>query len=602
MLLTSGYKEKRPLDSYKKLLKSSLPQSSGVSPGSSEISKYSRRYWLNHVQTGARLPYFEAFDINEVNIFANLCECDFVFYRHFGKKNQQESKNQLVVVADTRLFSTNHTKPGLRCVHVLLSNDGAKKIPKRVIVQARIKQMLPNASAKDVVAFDSPLECLKRAGASCDEQTLEKLEQATFLDLRSDIRLLNLFSRALSRPVRLIAANCTSRFRRVENRPPRAVKTNTIEQRMSISGGDSTEPIVLCLQARTNKDGGLAVDALLNVDPSVCGPRQVGRTPGATAVSGKQVLAEAMNYFGEKKQKEKKQKEKEKGDCFTSHARRDPCCKKGSSDLCEACVQLQEEFAESKKPPIESSRKMYNPKKTAGSFLAEARSLGLCELFPWLEEAVIKMNLMSCSAIDIETLNVPVAPTTAESGGQAVLAGADEISGGRSVLTKHVPFVIGTTSFKVKAVKKWQASELVWRLQGEAGRYVEFRVDERSAVPSQSDVSKCVRDWLTYIERRRIIVSQQKRKILEPVITMLRDMAARSDEFQAEEDNDEEEENKPNFGFSVFGKLLRRLEQYCEEIWIVSYNGSKFDLIHLLSPLLIAAKKKGMQVKINRKG
>lgn len=597
VVLTAGFREKRALPAYKKLLNSSVPQSSGITPGSAEISKYSRRYWNQHTDAGAPLPYFEAYDIGELNILANVCECDFVFYRQCGRNNQKDINRPLQIVADTRLFSTNHSKPRARCVHIVISNEGARRLGSHAVTAAKMKPMLPNVSAKQAVVFKSPLEFLVALGKKPESTLVERLEAASFLDLRSDFRLLNAFSKALGRQVRLLAANCTSRYKKLEGKTPRTIKTNMVEQRTSAAAGidaGAEEPITLCLQARTGSDGTTAVDAVWKLETSSCGPRKAGKKTATAVVSGKETLRnikDGLEVISAEPEKQKK---------LTSHIRRDPCCKRGSADLCESCVQMEAEFRELRKPAIDSSQFLYNPKKNAGaSFISQARSLGLAELFPWLEESVLKMSLMSCSALDIETLNVPISPAGSGAGAEVALTSAAEIGGGITVLTKHVPFVIGTTSFKVKAVEKWSLPELIWRMQRESGRYVEFRVDERCGVPSQTDVARLVRRWLKYVERRRKIVTRVKRKTLEPVIRMLQDMGERSAEFA---DSLPTTDRRPAFAYSVYGRLLRRAEQFADEYFVSGYNSAKFDIIHLLAPLLAAARRMKLPVKINRKG
>ncbi len=542
-----------------------MPQAGAVSPGGAEVASAAREYWNQHLEKGVKLPYFAAFCIHELNIFANMCGTNFVVYRQVGRRGKSDKTRPLQVVADTTLFSTNAFSA--RRAHIVIADEGCRKLNPGGLRRAKIAQMLPNVSEKNVVTFESPAAVLSGAGKDCPEE----LKAADFADLRSDVRLLDLFSIELGRPVRLLAINCTTRFRRKEANSPRKVKANTMEQRTSAAGGGpGAEALTLCLQARTScyEDGSVTIDAVSNLSNEFCGPRMAGHEGVEPAVKKslvRDVLAE-METPPKKLTPAQKRK-------VTSHVRLDPCCRRDES-VCEACLQYEEEYEEAKRPELESSPFLYHPKKSGASFLAEARSLGICELFPWLEKEVFRLNLMSCSTFDLETLNVPIAPAGTAVGSSATLAFPDEVKGGRSILTKHVPFCVGTSSFKIRAVDKWDVDDLVLRMRKEAGVYKMFRVEETVGVPDQHDVSKMVFKWLEYLEHRRKIVSAVKRKRLAPIATMLRDMAARSDEFLAAEGK-KEGERTPAFTFTVYGNLLRKLERFTESLYLVSYNGNR---------------------------
>lgn len=570
--MTAGYEEKKPLAAYKKLLRSSVPHAGAVSPGSSEVASSASRYWKDHLRDGAVLPYFSPFSINELNIFANVCGTNFVVYRQTGKRNQKDKTRPLQVVADTRLFSTADMN---KCAHVVISNEGARKLSSAGLPRARIVQMLPNISDKNVKIYEKPSEILLNAYATCSDE----MESATFMDLRSDVRLLDRFSIELGRPVRLLAVNCTSRFRKKEGRSPRVVRSNTVEQRTSVAGYEhDSEMLTLCLQAKTLPNGGVVVEAVENMSGEFCGPRQAGQLPIAPVV-GKEMVKNAVAFSraaaataGAPTNQDRK---------LASQIRLDPCCRKEDESMCEACLQFDEEYAEGKRPEIGSSPFLYNPKKSAGSFLADAKSLGLCELFPSLEADVFKLNLLSSTSYDIETLSVPIAATGGTVGAQTSLVKPGEVKGGKSIIKRHVPFCIASTSFKLKGFDKYDVDGMVWRMQKETGVYREFRVKTTNGVPSQSDVAECVSEWLDYLEHRRKMLSRLKKAKLEPVARMLRDLEARSDEFLAKEEQARTKSKKdktPSFRFSLFGNLLKKLETFTESINLISYNGSRVSI------------------------
>ena len=601
VLLTTGMVEQRPVRAYRRLLDSSVPQAGSTSPGGAEIAKMARVYWKAHAEKGERLPYFQPFEITELNIYANVSGCDFVIYRRVGRADLRCRKLQ--VVADTRLFSAGHEGTvARRCAHVALDNDGAWKLSESGLRRSAVIEMLPNVSTKDAIVIQRPIDLFAAVGAAPPSpQDARRLAKMSFADLRSDVRVLDGFTRALGRPLRLLAVGCTSRFRRTEARAPRAVKTQMVEQRSSRAGAALGDTVTLCLQARTAGDGGELVDAIYSPEWSskLCGARKAGKASAEVAVSPKVSLRDAKADARAATPKKPKKERKPRPAKISSHVRLDPCCGPDPDDCCEACAQMMEEHAESRRPPVESSQFLYNPQKGGGSFLADARSLGVCDVFPWLEETIFRANLASCSAMDIETLNAPLAPG-ALSGVTSSLVGPDEVSGGTTALTRHVPFVIGTTSFMWRATRRWSVDELLWRLQGEATKYVEFRVEERDDVPGQSDVARMVESWLGYVETRRRVIAEQKRKVMAPLLDMLRAMEAASKKF--EEENPLNTGRNPKFRYSVFGRLLVKAERWCEELKVITYNGSKFDLINILSPLIAAARRTKMKVDIGRKG
>lgn len=611
LLLTVGMVERRPLTAYRRLLESSVPQAGSCSPGGAEIAKMARVYWKAHLKMGEPLPYFQPLEITELNIFANISGCDFVIYRERGRADRK--RRQIEVVADTRLFSNIHDFPGRRCAHVVLDPLGrARKLTDFGLRRRKIKQMLPNRSFKNLVCARTPaklLAHLKVLMTPVDERDFGEL---SFLDLRADVRLLDRFTKLLGRPLRLMAANCTSRFkRRGATCTSSVVRTRMTEQRAGKAGvAPTAEPVVVCMQARTSENGDeTLVDGLYSEhwNATVCGARKAGKASLVPAVSPKKTLADAKEEAAQAATKEKKTKKnakpkkerKPRPDRITSHARLDPCCGPDPDDTCSACVQMLAEHAEKKLPPVQSSPHLYAPQKSAGSFLGEARSLGLCDVFPWLENAVLRANLASCSAMDIETLNATLAPGQL-SGATSTMCGPDDVTGGSTALTRHVPFVIGTTSFLWKAAQRWTVDGLLWRLQSSATKYVEFRVEERHEVPGQSDVADMVERWLNYVENRRRILAEQKRKVFAPALDALRQMAARSAQFEL--DNCAKDGRNPQFKYSVYGKLLVKLGRLCEELNVITYNGSKFDLINILSPLVLAAKKMKLKIGIGRKG
>ena len=608
VLLTLGMKERRPITAYKHLLESSVPQAGSSSPGGAEIARMARVYWKAHVKNGEPLPYFQPYEITELNIYANVTGCDFVIYRQAGRLNLR--RKQLQIVADTRLFSGNHDRRGRRCSHVVLFNDGARKLSDYGLRRCDVKPMLPNSSTKAVEILRKPTRLLAALGVKLTPVEDRDLGEIGFLDLRSDVRLLDRFSRALGRPLRIMAAGCTSRFRKREGDRVHRIRTQMVEQRTSNAGRDrGDEPVIVCLQARTGDEGEMLTDGAYCAqwDAETCGARKAGKASLVPAVSPKDVVraakleAETVKEAKKKKKKKKKtKKDRPRPSKLSSHIRLDPCCGPGPDDTCEACEQMKREHEEARRPPVMSSQFLYNPQKGVGSFLAEARSLGLCDLFPWLEDAVFKANLASCSAMDIETLNAPLSPGQL-SGVSATLTGPDEISGGSTALTRHVPFAIGTTSFLWKATRKWDVSDLLWRLQGAATKYVQFQVEEADDVPGQSDVIDMVDRWLSYVEARRRVIAGQKRKVFAPAIGMLRDMTARSVEFEQANCRVDGGRN-PQFKYSLYGKLLVKLERVCEELNVVTYNGSKFDLINILSPLISSARRRKMRIGIGRKG
>jgi hypothetical protein len=598
VILTLAYGDRKPIRAYRRYLESNVPKSCSTSPGSAEVALRATSYWKDHL-AGDRLPYFAPYDISELNIFANMTGKDFVVYRQTGRRTAKI--RPLTVVADTRLFSMNHNRPGAQCIHITISSKGAKKLSAFGLSRVRVSQMLPNVSARAAVVFERPLDLTRRLKDEITDDDVAELEKMSFLDLRSETSLLDKFGKIVGRPIRLFAANCTSRFKRkAGDGAPDRVRVRMVEQRstpMDVSG-QGEPPVVICLQARTTTDGKMTADAVWNLETACCGPGKVGKEKLRTAVETTEVLASAMRGAESNVPEQAKAEEPRK---MTSQIRRDPCCSDDPEFACEACAQLTEEFRETKRPPIQSTHFMYNPQKSpGGSFLAEARSLGLCEIFPWLEDAVFRSNLMSCSAMDIETLNVPVG-VGATSGTSSSLTSPGEISGGCTVLTRHVPFAIGTTSFMAKHVARRAVDGLIWRLQREAGKYVEFRVTETSDVPGQSDVGDMVHRWLGYIENRRRVISFVKRKRFRPLRIMLERMEARSDAF-LKETGSNADGRIPCFGFSVYGRLLKQLGRMCEVINVVTYNGAKFVLINILTHILSSATRRNMQVSISKKG
>lgn len=623
VILTTVYREKKPIRAYRRLLESNVPKASHTSPGSAEIASSADRYWKAHLK-GERLPYFSPFDVSELNIVANITGTDFVIYRQTGRRDSKV--RPLVVVADTRLFSLNREAEKTEVVHVVISNEGARKLSTYGLRRVRVVQMLPNVSTPGAAVFETPIDLARRLKTDLTEAEETALKDITFLDLRSSMSLLDKFSKTIGRRIRLFAVNCTSRFKRTEaetsNIAMRRIRTQMVEQRSTVICEGQT--VELCLQARTAEDGWKA-EAVWNLESEACGPGKAGKDKMIPAVEGAKLVSEARaealknEEKNEKKKKSKKEKKRKDREAPMNRAgpqiRRDPCCSLDPQFSCEACKQMTEEFEEMKKPPILSSLFMYNPQKnTGGSFVAEARSLGLCAIFPWLEDAVFRSDLMSCSAMDLETLNVPVG-VGSTSGIKSSLTAPGEVGGGTTVVTRHVPFVIGTTSFKTRHVAKRSANDLLWRLQREAGKYVEFRVPVgTTGVPGQTDVATMVHAWLEYVERRRRIITQVRRKMFARVRVMLKGMARRSrkhlkkleeEELKEAADNGEPppaEKRAPSFAFTVYGRLLTKLKRMCESINIVTYNGAKFDIINILAHILSWAKIHKQPIAISRKG
>jgi hypothetical protein len=221
---------------------------------------------------------------------------------------------------------------------------------------------------------------------------------------------------------------------------------------------------------------------------------------------------------------------------------------------------------------------MYNPSKFCSSVLAKLKGLGLCVIFPDLEERLTKVNLASVVALDIETLNVSISDGN-KAGSRCSSHPAGGQKGGTEILGRHVLFMMGSAAFKIKALDKWDRSGLLWRSTEEALRYREFRVSTASGVPTQTEVHACVAEWLDYMVHRRKCVSQYKARLLGPILEELRKMRDASDE-RTEKDP---KGRAPPFSASIFGRLLRSLEGLAEEVHVVTYNGTRQARSHFAS-------------------
>lgn len=585
LLLRMAYEERDEVKAYNRLMESSIPKSSITCPGTTNIKKMARVYFGDHQSKGEKLPYFMPFNISELNIFANITRHDFVIYRQCGRRTAK--KRPLVVVADTRLFSSN--PPGSKCGHVVIEPNGlSRKLCERGKKNMKVSQMMPNVSCKNAEVFDTPDDFIGKHGSPSDEPF-----GFSFLDMKRSIDVLDKFSQLLNRSVRLMAVNCTSRFRRTEKNAPRTVRCVVYQQRTAVCGAGP--PLTLCLQAVTSEDGeSFGVQAVSNLPPELCGPRKAGNSEG----KARRLFDIKTSDLACEKEEASVEKPERK---MTAHTRIDPCCYKPKEDLCEACQQMSEQHKKGKMPPIETSRFMYNPLKSpGGSVAAEARSLGLFVLFPWLEDALFKMSLISCISMDIETLNVPVGEGSA-AGVTTTLTDADEIPGGTVNLTRHVPFVVGSTMFRTSLSADATAESMLRHINSTATEFFYREVVTDGDVPGQEDVSRCVLEWLDEVGRVGQRIAKVKRDMIRPVLELLEGMRDRAEEHLTERGSTSEE-RFPSFGYSVYGRLLFRLNRLCDNVNVITYNGSKFDLVNLLSPLISAAKKLKLQVKINRKG
>lgn len=594
LLLRVGFSEYSELKAYKALLRSSIPAFTASCPSTSNIAAMAKVYLDKHSRLGKPLPYFQPYNVTELNLYSSITQTDYVVYRQTGRKRvRNDNRRPLQTVADTRLFSGNPA--GSRTAHIVIGEGAARKLNARGTAGIKVSEMLPNVSAKEVLSFSTPAELLRhlRPGR-------EGAYEHSFLAMRDDVAALDEFATAIDRPVRLLAVNCTSRFKRDEKARPRRVACRLIEQSASNCGAGPA--LAICLQARSTPDGrDFAAEGLINFPVEHCGPRKAGKSGGTVteAVEHKKFRSgdgeEEIDDAEPLPPKPLKRK-------LACHKRLDPCCRVEDEGSCEACEQMAAAHKKAKRPPVDSNRFLYNPCKQTRGCLAEARSLGLCNLFPWLEEAIDKCNIMGCTSMDIETLNVLVG-SGSSAGSVITMAEADEVAGGTVTLTRHVPFMIGSSSFKCRAVENLSGERMLWSLGKQTSVFRMFTAGCKDQVPDQDEVNKCVSDWLDYILRRRLIVSQRKRKLLRPAIDFLRALEKRSDAFMyGGRPPKKKKSRNPAFRFSVYGKLLGSLLRLVDTVHVITFNGSKFDLPNTLSSLVEAAQKRRMKDAINKKG
>jgi hypothetical protein len=560
LLLRLGTGESSEIAAYRKWLESCVPHMAGTVPGGREIAKMAGTYLARHQKKGEDLPFFSPYSIKDLNMFATVMDRNFVVYRHATKVDT----DKLQVVADTRLFST--CKFGGPCHHILLRKDGTayelKDVGKRPI--------RPMAGSKmgDARTFASPMELALSISPKMRSADKRAVAEGDFLDLRSSSKMLNGLARAVGRPVRLLAVDCTSRFKKREaNECPRMWKVHASEQRESM-GPEKGPAVDVYLVPWLN-----TVVGVTDIDSKYFGfASAAGKKPFLNTLQD-----EVRAKVGKRKAPEENDDDDEEDDDvgkrlrLTPHTRVDDCCSlQVGEEPCDACRQVEDDFVSAKKPPIDSSRGMYNPAKNCTSLLAEAKGLGLCDIFPDLEENLGKANLASVTALDIETLSVELTEGN-KSGSRFSDHSAGQQRGGTSTISKHVLFMLGAASFRLKAIDRFSRNGLLWRVNQEGLRYKEFSVTTRKGVPSQSDVHECVAAWLDYMIERRRCTERYKRRLLGPVMEALKLMSAVSDEVTQTDSKN----RAPSFSQTIFGRVLARMESLCSEINVVTYNGTK---------------------------
>lgn len=553
-LLTKGMSEKCELAAYKKLLRSSIPQLSGIVPGSSEIASAARTYLSEHKNFKKALPFFTPLRISELNRFAILAGRNVAVYKYANRIR----KKKIHLVADTRLFALN---PIEECLHVILHDDGFAEIAN--LKKHTVLYMLP----PEYEIFISPLELVEKCiNAEVNITFLrEELSGLTFLDLKRDFNLLNKVSILLERPISLIAVNKTSWFKLGTARKRSPPKLTVSEQRLSAElGGGKLMNVFLEV-----RDG--AVVACVNVDERHMEKQktQVDNRPAFAkeAVKRKRKATSEAPADPSKPDESKKKR-------FTPHVRLDERCLLDGSDKCEACVQFAEEYTASKRPALDSCLGTFNPAKNNTSTLEEARSLGLCQIFDYLEDAINVCNLASCTSFDIETLNVMVEDGTV-AGSSSVEFSKDNVRGGSKNVTTHVLFMIGSSSFDLNALKQLTRKEILWKIMQEASEYREFRVSTTQGVPSQTEVRECISSWFEFVESRRQAVRDFKWALLKPVIEELRKMEACSNKESEALPRKKPDHGPPKFSTTLFGRILSKLESLVESVNIISYNGNR---------------------------
>lgn len=561
LLLRLGTGGSSESQAYKRWLVSNVPHMSGSVPGGAEIAKAADVYLAAHRKTGADLPFFSPFDPKELHMYSIVTERNYVVY----KFATEVRTTKLHVVADTRMFST--VKFDGPCFHVVLRSDGtAFEIS---TAELRSKEIVPMICDKmrGSVFWKSPLDLATGLGA---ESSSSPLEGVGFLEVKLSARRLDALASALGRPVRLMGADCTSRFKKRDpKRIPKTWKVHAAELAESM-GPERGEPLDLYLVA--GEDG---IVGVTNVPieslglKTACGKKPVFSSP-QQAVENHIRSRKRAGPSGEA-EKESEDESVGKRLRLTAHTRVDDCCNlEVGGEQCPACVQASADFDAMRKPPIDSSRYMYNPNKSCTSVLAELKGLGLCQIFPDLEDRLAKANLASIVALDIETLNVSVSDGC-KSGSRCSSLSGDRQRGGAKTLSRHVLFMMGSAAFKIKALDRWSRKGILWRTTQEALRYREFRVAATEGVPTQTDVHDCVSEWLDYLSLRRRCVEVYKRRLLEPVVALLRKMNATSDE-RTERDP---KGRAPAFSSTIFGRLLSRLESLCVEVNVITYNGNR---------------------------
>lgn len=584
VLLAASSDGASDLEAYRNLLQSNLPRLSDVTPGSLEISNAADRYMLAHKLAGEKLPFFSPYDVRELNHFSILTGVNFVVYR-----NVTPLGKRLLAVASTKLFAG---RPLGQCRKVLLRDDGSSLVLEDVQCMTALP-MLNHKHVPQLITYKSPKDLLGCFGLPSDGW-----DGVSFIELRNRSKLLNEFSAALDRPVVLMAVNRSTRFGKTRRNKPFTYpkpRYEVVEQRATASS-DTGDTLTLFLDS--DEEGFFACTGLPNV--LIAKDRAKSTKPDfAKAPKRKREDPSVPSEGSDGQAPTKKSREDDEHTVWLSHVSRvDDCC---SLDLrlkeCDACLQMTEEFKALRMPPIESRGWLHNPSKNCSSVLAEARAIGLCSIFPDLEDALRKADLLSCMALDIETLNVPVGEGST-AGSTSMPFGRDDIRGGTSQVTKHVVFVIGCSSFKIGAVLRFTRKGILWRICQESGVYREFRVPTVEGVPDQPDVKKCVSSWLNYALMRRRLVRRYKRRLLAGPLKMLASIR-RKGLSHTEKDK---KGKKPNFDYTIFGRFEKMLLKLCDSLNVITYNGNKFDILHLLPWLLMEAEERKLRKVINRKG
>ena len=563
-----GTDEDNEIRAYKKWLTSNIPHMAGSVPGGAEIAKAADTYFEAHKSTGACLPFFNPFSIKELNLYSIVTERNFVVYKLATKIRTLK----LNVVADTRMFSTARFDGP--CFHVLLMSDGTgKRLTEKELRTSDITPMICEKKMKGAIKWRSPLELAKKIRPSLSSDNRKRMAKLGFLEIKYSGRKLDEFASVLERPVRLMGVDCTSQFRKQDPKnisPMWRIHATELAESM---GPEKGEPIDVYLVAQ-----GDVMFGVTEVSSSFIGIHSGGKI--VVCASQKEV-EDRVRSRKRKLEDEKKRMEETEGEDddqnngkrlrLTAHKRVDDCCNlEVGGEECEACKEATIGFEGMKKPPIESSHYMYNPNKFCSSLLSELKGLGLCIIFPDLEENLAKANLASIVALDIETLNVSVSDgcksgtrcSSLRSGGQR---------GGVKTLSRHVLFMMGTAAFKIKSLDRWSRKGLLWRVTQEALRYNEFRVSTASGVPTQTEVHDCVSEWLDYMILRRKCVERYKRKLLEPIMMMLRKMR----EVSNGNTQKDQKGRAPPFACTIFGRVLGRLENLCEAVNVITYNGTR---------------------------